>query len=42
MIAIDLGKQQAIDTDLKAIQRISLTGNLQNNATVFSVIVEAK
>ena len=28
MIAIDLSKQQAIDADLKAIQQINFTGNL--------------
>ena len=29
MIAIDLSKQQALDTDPKAIQQINLTGNLE-------------
>ena len=28
MIAIDLSKQEALDTDLKAIQQISFTANL--------------
>ena len=28
MIAIDLSKQQALDTDLKAIQQINFTGKL--------------
>ena len=28
MIAIDLSKQQALDTDPKAIQQINFTGNL--------------
>ena len=28
MIAIDLGKQQALDADPKAIQQINFTGNL--------------
>ena len=28
MIAIDLSKQEALDTDLKAIQQISFTSNL--------------
>ena len=29
VIAIDLSKQQALDTDPKAIQQINLTGNLE-------------
>ena len=29
MIAIDLSKQQALDTDPKAIQQINFTGNLE-------------
>ena len=29
MIAIDLSKQQALDTDPKAIQQIHFTGNLE-------------
>ena len=28
MIAIDLGKQQALDADPRAIQQINFTGNL--------------
>ena len=28
MIAVDLSKQQALDTDLKAIQQINFTANL--------------
>ena len=28
MITIDLSKQQALDEDLKAIQKINFTGNL--------------
>ena len=28
MIAIDLSKQQALDSDLKAVQQINFTGNL--------------
>ena len=31
MIAIDLSKQQALDADVKAIQQISFTGNLERN-----------
>ena len=42
MIAIDLSKQEALDIDLKAIQWISFTGNLQNNATIFFITEEAK
>ena len=44
MIAIDSSKQQALDADLKAIQRINLTGNLDwgESATMFFIIEEAK
>ena len=46
MIAIDLIKQQAIDADLKAIQKINFTGNLvwdlKANTTIFLVTDEAK
>ena len=44
MIAIDLSKQQAIDADLKAIQQINFTGNLdwQAGATMFFIIEEVR
>ena len=48
MIAIDLNKQQALDADPKAIQRIKFTGNLNRdedvnyNTTMFFVIEEEK
>ena len=42
MIAIDLSKQQALDADPKAIQQISFTGNLAQQATIFSIIEEVK
>ena len=42
MIAIDLSKQQALDTDLKAIQQINFTGNLENQSKIFFIIEEAK
>ena len=44
MIAIDLNKQRTLDADLKAIQQISFTGNLDQNGntTMFSIIEEAK
>ena len=42
MIAIDLTKQQALDADPKAIQQINFTGNLQQQATIFFIIEEAK
>ena len=35
MIAIDLSKQQELDTDLKAIQQINFTGNLDRGVTNF-------
>ena len=36
MIAIDLSKQETLDTDPKAIQ-INITGNLENNAVKFLI-----
>ena len=53
MVAIDLRKQQALDANLKAIQQISFTGNLDGgrntdgtmlhaNTVMFFIIEEAK
>ena len=44
MIAIDLGKQQALDTNPKAIQEINFIGNLSgnNNRLLFFIIEEVK
>ena len=44
MIAIDLSKQQALDTDPRAIQQINVTANLDRagNITMFFIIEEAK
>ena len=44
MIAIDLSKQQALDADLKAIQKINFTGNLnpRGGTTMFFITEEAK
>ena len=44
MRAIDLSKQQALDADLKAIQQINFTGNLnrEEGATMFFIIKKAK
>ena len=42
MIAINLIKQQALDTDPKAIQQINFTGNLDVNVTIFLIIEEAR
>ena len=44
MIAIDLSKQQDLDGDPKAIQRISFIGNLNlnGNTTIFFIIEKAK
>ena len=44
MVAIDLIKQQALDTDPKAIQQINFTGNLSgnNNRLIFSIVEEVK
>ena len=40
MIAIDLNKQQALDSDPKAIQQIHFTGNVENK--LFFIIDQAK
>ena len=42
MIAIDLSKQQALDTDPQAIQQINFTGDLENNAVIIFIDEEAK
>ena len=44
MIAIYLSKRQALNADLKAIQQINLTGNLDQvgNTKMFFIIEEAK
>ena len=44
MIAIDLSKQQALDSDPKAIQQINFTGNIDRtgNTTIFFFNEEAK
>ena len=44
MIATNLSKQQALDADPRAIQRINFTGNLDcaENTTMFFIYEEAK
>ena len=44
LIAIDSGKQEKLDAELKAIQQINFTGNLSiaEGATMFFIIEEAK
>ena len=43
MIAIDLSKQQVLDTDPRAIQQINFTSNLDRAGnTTFFIIEEAK
>ena len=44
LIAIDLSKQQALDTESKSIQQIIFTRNLVRDecATIFFIIEEAK
>ena len=42
IIAIDLSKKQALDSDPKAIQQINFTGNLENESTIFFIVEEAK
>ena len=44
MIAVDLSKQEALDFDLKAIQQINFTGNLDRagNTRVYFILEEVK
>ena len=42
IIAIDLSKQQELDSDPKAIQQINFTGNLEQQANIFFITEEAK
>ena len=44
MIAKDLSKQQALEADSRAIQKINFTGNLdrEGHTTMFFIIEEAK
>ena len=42
MKAIDLSKTQVLDVDSKAIQQISFTGNLDNNAVIFFIVEKLK
>ena len=44
MLAIDLSKQEALDTNPKAMQQINFTGNLSgnNNTLIFFIIEEVK
>ena len=44
MAAIDLSKQQSIDADLRVIQQINFTTNLDRaeNTTMFFIIEETK
>ena len=44
MIPVDLSKQQALDVDLRAIQQINFTANLDRaeNAMVYFTLEKAK
>ena len=44
MIALELSKKEALDTDPRAIQQISFTTNLYRagNARIYFILVEAK
>ena len=44
MIAVDLSKQQALDADLRSIQQINFTANLDNpgNTRIYFILEEAK
>ena len=44
MIAVDLSKQQALDADLRAIQQINFTANLDRagNTRFYFILQEAK
>ena len=42
MTAIGLSKQQVLDSDQKAIQQTSFTGNLEQQSAIFFIIEETK
>ena len=42
MIAIDLRKQQELDSDPKAMQQLNFTGNIENQSKIFFIIEKAK
>ena len=42
MIAADLSKQQALDSDPKAIQQINFTWNVEEQSTRFSLLKKRK
>ena len=44
MVAVDLSKQQALDVDPRAIQKINFTANLDRagNTRVYFILEEAK
>ena len=42
MIAIDISKQQELDSGLKAIQQINFTGNIENQSKIVFIIEKAK
>ena len=44
IIAIDLSKQQVLDSDLRATRQINFTANLDhaNNTRIFFILEEAK
>ena len=44
MIAVDLSKQQALDTNPRAIQQINFTANLDRagNTRIYFILEEAK
>ena len=44
MIAVDLSKQQALDADLRAIQQINFTANLDRTGStrIYFILEEAK
>ena len=42
MTAINLSRQETLDVDPKATKQINFTGNLEQNAAMFSVIEEAR
>ena len=42
MIAIDLSKEQVLDANLKVIQQINFSGNLEETAMIFFIVEEVK
>ena len=42
LIAADLGKQKALDADLRAIQQIIFTGKASANTVIYYILEQSK